>query len=230
MSLGDEYSWLRSTYFEPKDVIKQSIVLPIYPILCVLPAAAASFTDVPSGCWYERAVEWAVSNGLTVGVGDGKFGPGLNVTRAQVVTMLWRLHNSPAPSGNASFSDVSDGKWYTTSVLWAAGAGVVAGYPNGTFAPNRVITRQELVTMLYSYVRYRSGSITAPDLDLSSYQDAGSISPYARESFRWAISQNIISGTSATTLSPGAPATRAQFVQMLYRCYGGEEMELPILN
>ena len=113
--------------------------------------AASGFSDVSPGCWYEAAVNWAVSQNVTAGVGNGKFGPNQTVTRAQVVTMLWRLANSPEPAGAAAFSDVAADRWYSKAIAWAAEAHIVSGYPSGRFAPNKGITREDLVTILYSF-------------------------------------------------------------------------------
>lgn len=198
-----------------------SIILTIVLLLTVFPAARvcadSAFTDVPSGSWYEQAVSWAAKNGIAAGVGNGQFGPLLKVTRAQVVMMLWRIESSPEPSVSAGFPDVSGEAWYSKAVAWSQEKNLVAGYPSGLFAPNRDITRQELVTILYRFARYRNASTTAPNTDLSGYKDLAEVSPYALEAMRWAVGNGIASGTSAATLSPKGTATRAQLVQMLYR-------------
>ena len=179
---------------------------------------SAPFTDVVSGSWYEEAVLWAYENNITSGVGDHQFGPNQTVTRGQVVTMLWRIEESPMVESETTFSDVADGKWYTDAVVWAAANEIVAGYPDGTFAPNQNITRQELVTILFRYAGKKDPAAEAPeDVDLSGYSDAEQISTFAVAPMRWAVGTGVVSGTSSTTLSPKGTATRAQLVQMLYR-------------
>ena len=217
-----------------------SFLLAAALLLAVLPvgfsAAAAEtpdFTDVPDGAWYALAVRWAVENGITAGVAPGKFGPNLVVTRAQAVTMLWRLENAPEPAGTAAFSDVPENQWYSKAVLWAAEHQIVAGYPGGVFSPNRAISRQELVTILYRYAKFKDSSLTAPDLDLSVYTDANELSSFALEPMRWAVGNGIVSGTSKYTLSPKGSANRAQLVQMLYGWLGksgsGGGWDLPFI-
>ena len=206
------------------------------------PAAeeTAPFTDVPPGSWYEEAVLWAAENNITSGVGDHLFGPNQTVTRAQVVTMLWRIEDSPAAESTVTFSDVPDGKWYSDAVAWAAANELVAGYPNGTFAPGKDITRQELVTILFRYAKYKDPATAAPeDVDFSAYSDAGQIASFASDAMRWAVGTGVGHGTSDTTLSPNGTATRAQLVQMLYRWLAkpgedddpssGGDWELPVI-
>ena len=195
-----------------------ALLLAVLPV--GLPASAAEtvdFTDVPTGSWYELAVRWALENGITAGVGNGQFGPNQIVTRGQVVTMLWRLEKAPDPAGTAAFSDVTEGQWYGKAVLWAAENQIVAGYPSGVFAPNRAISRQELVTILFRYAKFLDSGLAAPNQDLSIYTDAGDLFGYALEPMRWAVANGIVSGTSSNTLSPKGTANRAQLVQMLYR-------------
>ena len=209
-------------------IILAVLLLASLPLTAIGEASSApEFSDVPAGCWYEQAVLWASENGITSGVGEGKFGPNLEVTRGQVVTMLWRIESSPEPSGRAAFSDVPDGKWYSNAVDWASANHIVAGYPGNIFAPNRVITRQELVTILYRYAQYKDNSVAAPDTDISYYSDYAEISDFAVEAMRWAVGNGIVNGTSATTLCPKGTATRAQLVQILYRWLSAPE-ETPV--
>lgn len=199
--------------------------------ITVTASAASGFSDVSERSWYEKAVIWATEKGITTGVGEGKFGPNQSVTRGQVVTMLWRMEGSPKASGSGGFSDVKSGAWYAEAVVWAAKNSLVNGYPNGAFVPNRKISWQELVTILYRYAEYRGKSVAAPGTDFSGFTDADNISAYALEPMRWAVGNGIIIGTTAGTLSPTGAATRAQFVQMLYRWLGDNSgsWALPII-
>ena len=194
-------------------------------------SAASGFSDVPAGSWYEKAVLWATKQGIATGVSEGKFGPNQPVTRGQVVTMLWRMEGSPKASGSGGFSDVKSGVYYAEAVVWAAKNSLVNGYPNGTFVPNRKISRQELVTILYRYAEYRGKSVAAPSTSFSAFTDADKVASYALAPMRWAVGNGIVSGTTASTLSPSGAATRAQFVQMLYRWLGDNtgSWDLPII-
>lgn len=204
-------------------------------LLAILPgtaSAASGFSDVPSGSWYEQAVIWATNKGITTGIGDGKFGPNLYVSRGQVVTMLWRMEGGPKASGNGGFTDVKTGTWYTEAVVWAAKNSIVNGYPGNLFVPDRKISRQELVTILFRYAKYKNKNVKVPNTNLSVYTDAGNISSFALDPMRWAVGNEIVSGTTGNTLSPIGTATRAQFVQMLYRWLGsssGSGWELPFI-
>ncbi len=197
--------------------------------LLALPAAAVSFSDVPAGCWYEEAVYWAVENNITAGVGNGKFGPNLELTRGQVVTMIWSIQGKPNPSGSSPFSDVPTGLWYSNAVIWAAEKGIVAGLPGGVFKPNQNITRQDLVAILYRYAKFKYGSVSAPSNALQGYSDASKVASYAREGMCWAVANRIVSGTSATTLSPLGTASRCQLVQMLYSWLKDDDWTLPFI-
>lgn len=191
-------------------------------------AEGLTFSDMPHGAWYEQAVYWAVQKNITAGVGNGRFGPGQKVSRAQVVTMLWRLDGSKSNNGESGFSDVPAGRWYSKAVTWAVQNQIVAGYSSTVFGPGNNITRQDLVTILYRYAAYKNMS-TSARADLSGYSDVGSISGYAVEPMRWAVASGIVSGTGAATLSPKRTATRAQLVQMLYKWLGPSDYELPFI-
>ena len=111
------------------------------------------FEDVKEGKYYYKAVLWAAETGVTSGTGKTTFSPDDGCTRAQVVTFLWRFAGSPEPTASTSpFEDVSDGKYYTKAVLWAAETGVTAGTSETTFRPNDTCTRGQIVTFLWGYM------------------------------------------------------------------------------
>ena len=117
-----------------------------------IPASAASFTDVAPGAWYEEAVNWAVENGITTGMGNGLFAPNNTCTRGQVVTFLWRSQGEPAPAGsNNPFSDVKEGDYFYEAVLWAVENGITNGTGDNKFSPDATCTRAQMVTFLYRY-------------------------------------------------------------------------------
>ena len=179
-----------------------------------MPAAAAAFTDVAPGAWYEEAVNWAVENGITTGVGNGLFAPNNTCTRGQVVTFLWRSQGEPAPEGgNNPFSDVKEGDYFYDAVLWAVENGITTGLSSTTFGPNSPCNRAQVVTFLYRAMnKPEPASSQHPFTDVSS-------SDYFFAPVLWAVENGITTGLSATSFGPGSPCNRAQIVTFLYRAY-----------
>ena len=171
------------------------------------------FTDVQSGAWYADAVKYVFDQGLMSGMSAQEFGPDGQVTRGQVVTILWRLAGSPTVSGKA-FPDVSASAWYADAVAWASANGVVSGYENGGFGPGDPVTREQLAAILYRYAQL-SGKDTDQTADLSGYTDSVTISAWAPQALKWAVGSGLISGTGTHTLSPRGTATRAQIAVIL---------------
>ena len=171
------------------------------------------FTDVQAGAWYADAVKYVFDQGLMSGMSAQQFGPDGQVTRGQVVTILWRLAGSPTVSGKA-FPDVSASAWYADAVAWASANGVVSGYENGGFGPGDPVTREQLAAILYRYAQL-SGKDTDQTADLSGYTDSVTISAWAPQALKWAVGSGLISGTGTHTLSPRGTATRAQIAVIL---------------
>lgn len=182
------------------------------------PNAPIEFNDVPANAWYKSAVDYAVANKLMNGVGNGKFDPDGSMTRAMLVTVLWRYAGSPK-EGTNTFTDVPDGQWYTDAVMWAAHNGVVSGVGNNQFAPNANITREQMAAILYRYAASVNADTTARS-DLSTFPDASGVSTWANDALSWAVANQIITGSqvgSRLFLSPQSPATRAQVSAILMR-------------
>lgn len=112
-------------------------------------SAAMPFIDVPAGSYFEKAVLWAVENGITKGTSDTTFSPDASCTRAQIVTFLWRAGGSPAVSGNSAFSDVAADAYYAAAVAWAEKNGVTGGIGGGLFGSDNTCTRAQIVTFLH---------------------------------------------------------------------------------
>ena len=176
----------------------------------------AAFTDVDAALWYAPALRYAIEKGVMNGVGGDKFAPNDTTTRAQVVTMLWRMEGSPAYAGMSQYSDVNGDEWYGRAVRWADAEGIVTGY-NGKFAPNDAITREQFATMLYRYEKeIKKGGFTGAWQFLLSNPDAGQVSDWADEAVKWMVMNKVINGVdSAGTLAPQGSATRAAIAQML---------------
>ncbi len=177
----------------------------------------ASFTDAQTTAWYHDGVHYCIKNGLMNGYDNGKFGTNDNISRSQIVTILWRLEGSPAVSGG-SFDDVASDAYYAKAVAWAAENGIVGGYGDGRFGPNDPITREQLAAILYRYAQLKDVDVSVgEDTNILDFDDAQSISSYAVPAIQWACGSGIITGTSVTTLSPDGTATRTQAATMLMR-------------
>ena len=177
---------------------------------------AEPFVDVAEGDWFYDAVVYAYQNELMDGVGGNRFAPNSETTRAQLVTILYRLEGEPAVSGDLPFTDVEAGIWYTDAILWAAQNNIVNGVTDTTFAPGDEITRQQLVTILYRYAEAKGYDVSA-SADLSGYPDAGQVQDYAQPAMAWAVAENIIQGMEDGTLKPAGNASRAQIATILMR-------------
>ena len=178
------------------------------------------FLDVNEGDWFYDAVAYAYENGLMDGVGGNRFAPNSATTRAQLVTILYRMEGQPAVSGDLPFTDVEAGTWYTNAVVWAAQNGIVNGVGDDTFAPGNDLTREQLVTILYRYAETKGYDVSA-SADLAGYPDGEEIQAYAREAMAWAVAENIIQGMEDDTLKPAGNASRAQIATILMRfCEG----------
>ncbi len=174
------------------------------------------FKDVSEDDWYYEAVEFAVTNGLFTGTSDTTFSPDMPMTRAMLVTVLYRLEGDPAVTGINSFTDAADGQWYTNAVLWASGNSIVAGYGDGRFGINDKVTREQLATILYRYAKYKGYDVSA-SASLSGYADAGNIRDWASRAIKWAVAEGLITGVTSAALDPSGSATRAQVATIFMR-------------
>ena len=175
------------------------------------PAAGGTFTDVPATHWAAGAVEFVTSQGLLQGTGTSTFAPGQPMTRAMLVTALWREAGSPVVNYAMDFDDVDEDQWYTEAVRWAVSKGIVAGTGKG-FSPDAALTRESLAAILF---RYAGGQADADQLD--SYADGAGVSAWAREAMNWAVAQGLITGKSGGRLDPGGTASRAEVSAILMR-------------
>ena len=175
------------------------------------------FTDVPEGYWAYDAIRYVYGEGLMAGTSADAFSPDATTTRGQIVTILWRLSGSPVVNYLMDYSDVSLDSYYAEAVRWATSEGIVGGYGGGLFGPDDAITREQLAAILYRYAQYEGYDTTQGGMAIREYADYEQISDFALEALDWAVSAGIISGTSATTLSPSGSATRAQVAVILMR-------------
>lgn len=177
--------------------------------------ASDKFTDVAPKAWYHEGIDFMVNSGYMMGMSDTVFGISGSVTRGQLVTILYRVAGAPGVEGLENpFTDVEAGRFYTDAVIWAANNGIVSGVTEDSFAPNKVITREQIATILY---RFDKAEPAAED-NLKQFPDGEKVSGYAKDAMNWAVSQGLISGIAngeETTLS--ATATRAQIAVILFR-------------
>lgn len=174
------------------------------------------FYDVNYGDWYADAVTMVVSEGLFEGTSYNYFEPNGTMTRAMLVTVLWRLAGQPVPYKAASFADVPANEWYSDAVAWAEEFGVVDGVSETSFAPNQSITREQMAVILHRYANSLGYDVTE-STNLSWYADSAQLSSYAADAMSWAVAEGLISGMTETTLVPKGTATRAQVATILMR-------------
>ena len=169
------------------------------------------FSDVKTrSAFYFDPVYWAFDKKITTGTSDTTFSPNDKCSRAQIVTFLWRFKGSPKVDYNVNFTDVSKDKYYYDAVAWAAYNGITTGTSDTTFSPNDKCTRGQIVTFLYRAMGEPSPGAAVNFTDVSSDK-------YYYKAVCWAANNNITTGTSDTTFSPGDKCTRAQSVTFLYR-------------
>ncbi len=175
------------------------------------------FTDVVAGTWYYGAAAYAYNNGLFAGMTPTTFAPNATMTRAMLVSVLWRLAGEPAPKAPNTFVDVPDGAWYTDAVTWAAENGVVSGIGGSRFDPSGFVTREQTAEILYNYAHSKGYDVSAR-ADLTAFPDAASVSGWAEEALSWANAAGLINGTvrdGQTILDPQGSASRAQIAMIL---------------
>lgn len=181
-----------------------------------LKSAELPFTDVPSTAWYYTDVQYIYARGITNGNGKGQYLPSQMVTRAGLVTMLWRMAGKPAAVRECEFSDVPSNSYYVDAVSWAVEEHIVQGVGNNQFAPYNPITREQLATMLSRYAALIADSIGIQEGILDEFRDSVLISEFAKSAVGWACSENIIRGSEGM-LRPKGNSTRAEVAAILHR-------------
>ena len=201
-----------------KTVLPPPPVTPGTPVTPARPTAPVGlpFADVSGSDWFYNDVRYVYEKGIMDGTGADRFSPNAPLTRAMIVTILYRMAGSPSVSGSSDFTDVAAGKWFAKAVAWAAANGIVNGYGDSLFGPNDPVTREQLAAILYRYAVY--GGMTAVTLEenLGSFADTAQLSAYAIQAMNWAVGQGLING-SGSNLVPKAQATRAQVAAIIHR-------------
>ena len=175
----------------------------------------AAYTDIPTD-WAKEGICFVIENGLMIGTTSTTFAPKDTLTRAMLVTVLYRMAGSPAVDAPSGFTDVADGQWYSDAIAWAAANGIVNGVGGNKFAPSEPVTREQLAAIFFRYAKAE-----APEADvLSGYPDAEAISTYARDAMAWAVSTGLVTGSKeadGTYLAPQGLAAREQAAAILMR-------------
>ena len=191
-------------------------------ITLVTPVAAArthGFTDVRSGAWYNAAVQFVYENNIMSGIGGNRFDPQGTFTRGAAVTTITRIQwgrpSVPSDSRVNPFTDVADTAWYAPYVTWTRNMGIVDGTSPTTFAPNRSVTRQEIVVMLFNFAMFRGDHRETPAGAINGFNDAHLVANWARDAMNWAVGYGIMSGRGNNTLAPTGTLTRAEAAQLL---------------
>ena len=192
-------------------------LLALLTSLCLFTApalAAGEYPDVTGEEWFAPAVESVTEKGIMTGLEGGLFGPGEAVTRATVITVLWRLEGYTKVSVEVPFTD-AETDWYAVPAAWAKGTGVASGYADGSFGGRDLVTREQVACFLYRYAQYKEEPLAEGALGL--FRDAADISPWAEDAMRHAVGAGILQGDSQGLVAPGGYADRASLAAMLQR-------------
>lgn len=183
-------------------------------------AADLPFSDVHSNAWYYDDVVYVYEAGIMLGVSDTKFAPNASLTRAEVVTVLYRLEGSPSVDGTSNFWDVPQDAYFADAVTWAARNGIVKGVTTQEFCPHKAITREQIAAILYRYYADYLGN-TPSSASLNGYTDQDAVSGFARDAMAWAVCSGLIRGVNASNeaprLDPKATSNRAQVATLMHR-------------
>ena len=173
-----------------------------------------AFSDLDTGKWYHRFVDYAIANGLMGDAGNGAFSPNGTLTRAQVITVLWRLEGEPQATNAISFTDVAESAWYTEVIRWAVQENIMEGYGGGAFGPNDPITWEQLAAILYRYALYKGYDVSVKG-DPASFTDGSEISGWAYELMQWASGAGIFDGVGSGPIKPTGNTMRCEFASAI---------------
>lgn len=181
-------------------------------------AVQLPYEDIPDYEWYVEYVEEVTGRGWMTGVDETHFSPDSPVTRAAVITVLWRMEEKPMPEDPASFTDIDPEDpemWYDEAAAWAKEAGVASGYEDGAFRGSRPVTREELASFLFKYAQYKGQPAAEGALGL--FKDADEISDWAEDAIRHVVGMGLIQGNDAGYLHPQSTAKRVELAAILVR-------------
>jgi len=177
------------------------------------------FTDVSDDDWFYEYVKEAEKSGFMNGTGNGRFDPDGSVTRAMFITVLYRLCGSPEADNTENFTDVNDTDWYSDAVKWGYANGIVKGISDTEYAPDIMISREQMAAMLYRYANYKDKDTTQGGMLIREFADFESITEYAVPAMTWCVNNGIINGTGKDLLEPQGTSTRAQASAVIVRAF-----------
>lgn len=187
-------------------------------VSCCLPVVCAStYQDVEDSDWHTEAIEYVTTIGLMEGVGNGNFQPNQPLTRAQVVTLLYRLAGNPKTEYIGQFQDVPQDEWYASSVSWAYQQGIVNGTSETTFSPSTNITREQLAVMVYNYTKMKEIELQTAEKALYRVKDCWSVSLYAERGGMMVCQTGLMNPDSQYNFNPRQAVTRADAAVVFMR-------------
>jgi len=184
----------------------------------IQPLSATPFTDVQRRDWFHDAVAFVFDHGIINGTTATTFEPTGPLSRAMMVTVLYRMAGTPGVTGQPAFTDVPPDEWFSDAVVWAYAQGIVQGVTAEIFAPVALITRQEVAVILHRYAQAMGEDVTVPeDLQLAQFTDRDTVSDWAWEAMRWSVYNGLVGGSTPTTINPLGTAVRAECAMILMR-------------
>ncbi len=223
--LGDEHAFEGIGYGDINSFKEDDIVA----VNVTAETSKKEFEDVHTiNHWAKENIDYVYENGLMNGTDETHFAPDMPLTRAMLVTVLYRLEGEPRVSGITSYADLEAGQYYLDAVCWAQLNNIANGVSDTRFAPNDNITREQIAAIMHRYAKYKEYDVSVGEnTNILSYDDVGAISEYAISSMQWASGSGLMKGKSASTLNPKDNATRAEAAAILERFIksGVEETE-----
>ena len=207
---------LRAIQVDPtgNDVLEN---VPVY-LIPSMPDPVFGLFDMPEpDNWAYPGVAFCLASGLMNGVGGGYFQPDGTTTRAQLVTILWRMMGEPKATKPAPFTDLTQ-DWYREAVAWAAENGITTGTSATAFSPDAPVTREQMVTIFYRVCRDYLELDVSPAASLAGFPDSASVSPWAQDALQWGVAVKLVNGVAAggsVYLQPQGSATRAQIATVM---------------
>lgn len=176
------------------------------------------FEDVKEEDWFYESVKYANENNLFKGATENEFEPNSPMTRGMMITVLWRIEKEPVVNYLMMFEDVNQEEYYAEAIRWAASEKIVQGHSTTEFKPDEMLTREEMVTMLYRYAMYKEMVLSVEqEIDLTKFVDSNAISDYAKEAMKWSIGKGIIRGMSEISLASATLTARCEVAAVIER-------------